>query len=128
MTLPRVDALYLLSGRDLFRLERVSTEFLHSRSAKKHSRQRLQRYENYRGAIRQTFGALYQEYHAAQLVRRFLRGITQKRCNLVITGSFASASYLERHALEAWRRGDIDSFVVEEQPCVLACFAMLHRV
>ena len=115
VVLPRIDALYLLSGRDLFRLEHVSTEFLHSRSAKEHFRQWLQRYENCRGAIRQTVGALYREYHAARVVRRFLRGITQNRRDLVITGSFASARYLESHGLEAWRPGDIDIFVVEEQ-------------
>ena len=115
VVLPRIDALYLLSGRELFRLEHVSIDFLHSCPAKQYFRQWLQRYENCRGAICQGVEALYREYHAARVVRRFLHCITQKHRSLVITGSFAAACYLESHGLEAWRPGDIDIFVLDEQ-------------
>ena len=107
IVLPRIDSLYLLSGRDLFRLEHLNIDFLHSCPSEQYFRQWLQRYENNRGAMCQSVEALYREYHAARVVRRFLRCITQKHRSLVITGSFAAACYLESHGFEAWRPGEI---------------------
>ena len=117
VVLPRIDALYLLSGRELRRMEHIGIDFLDSCHAEKHFREWLQRYENCRGAIRQDVEALYHEYHAARVIRRFLRSITQKHRSLVITGSFAAARYLESHRLEAWRPGDIDIFVFDKEVC-----------
>ena len=118
IVLPRIDSLYLLSGRDLFRLEHLNIDFLHSCPSEQYFRQWLQRYENNRGAMCQSVEALYREYHAARVVRRFLRCITQKHRSLVITGSFAAACYLESHGFEAWRPGDIDLFVFDEQVAI----------
>ena len=115
VVLPRIDALYLLSGRELRRLEHISIDFLDSCPAKKHFRWWLRQYENCRGAICQDVEALYLEYHAARVIRRFLHSITQKHRSLVITGSFAAARYLESHRLEAWRPGDIDIFVLDKE-------------
>ena len=118
IVLPRIDSLYLLSGRDLFRLEHLNIDFLHSCPSEQYFRQWLQRYENNRGAMCQSVEALYREYHAARVVRRFLRCITQRYRSLVITGSFAAACYLESHRFEAWRPGDIDLFVFDEQVAI----------
>ena len=115
VVLPRIDALYLLSGRELRRMEHLSIDFLDSCHAKKHFLHWLRRYENCRGAIRQDVEALYHEYHAARVIRRFLHRIAQKHQSLVITGSFAAARYLESHRLEAWRPGDIDIFVFDKE-------------
>ena len=115
VVLPRIDALYLLSGREIRRLEHISIDFLASCHAKGHFRQWLQRYENCRGTICQDVEAMHREYHAARVIRRFLRSITHEHRSLVITGSFAAACYLESHGLEAWRPGDIDIFVFDKE-------------
>ena len=115
IVLPRIDALYLLAGHEIFRLQQVSISFLHVCPPRQYFQKWLGRHEKSRGAIRQGVPALYREYHAARVVRRFLRSITQKHRSLVITGSFAAACYLESHGLEAWRPGDIDVFVSDEQ-------------
>ena len=114
IVLPRIDALYLLAGHDTFRLQQVSIFFLNVCAPQEYFQQWLGRHEKSRGAICQGVQALYREYHAARVVRRFLRSITQKHHSLVITGSFAAACYLESHGLEAWRPGDIDVFVFDK--------------
>ena len=88
----------------------------------------LARHESGRGLIRLDTRGLYAEYHAARLMRMYLRYIVKRETDSVVTGGYVTSMYLASMKPISWRPGDIDIFTATDDAFTNAMTTFRERV
>ncbi len=113
IALPVLSSSYLLTGKDIFRLEAVASACVQLSSANHFFRRWLLLHEDGRGTLFSTTRFLFAEYEAAILQRCFLRRIQQLPFSVVLAGSYPAAMYLQSRGNTLWQPNDIDIFTFD---------------
>ena len=123
-----IDLSYSLTIAELSLLAGVCKVFRASVSSHQYCRRWLRRYESGRGSLWSRFAPLFREYHAARVLRCFLHGLGSFNPPVVISGSFATAMFLESTVGCSWRPKDIDVWTCSSSQVALISDMFVENV